>query len=125
MIVQALEFNGKMILVVKQYVKRGDIVWSFLGGQVEKGESVEHICIREVEEETGFIISIKKPLLAQHGKHTFLADIIGGSLKLDKSIPDNNDIIDNGWINDNEKLCDFTLKVLNYCKKRINGDYNE
>jgi 8-oxo-dGTP diphosphatase len=117
MISQVLIFNEKNeVLIVKQYVQQGDIVWNFLGGQVEKCESREEACIREVKEETGYSISIKKILLKTDNKCTFLAEVISGSLELDQTISDNADIIDNAWISlsDDEKWDNHTLFIIHH-----------
>jgi ADP-ribose pyrophosphatase YjhB (NUDIX family) len=58
MLSQAVITRNNEVLMVKQYVQRGDIVWNFPGGGIEEGETPEEACLREVEEETGFIVNI-------------------------------------------------------------------
>lgn len=52
MISQAFVIDNDKVLMVKQFVQRGDIVWNFPGGGIEKDETPEEACIREVMEET-------------------------------------------------------------------------
>ena len=48
------------LLMIKRAKKEGNLVWAFPGGKVEKGETKEEACIREVYEETGINVSIIK-----------------------------------------------------------------
>ncbi|WP_409340330.1 NUDIX hydrolase [Paenibacillus sp. MBLB4367] len=96
--------NGN-ILIVKN--KKGDsYYWGLPGGAAEDGETLEQALIREVKEETGFIIvisglnSVREMFFAEAGHHalivTFYAKIVGG--KIDINDPD-NDIIEVKWAN--------------------------
>lgn len=98
MIAQGLLIRGKEILMVKQHVERGDIVWNFPGGGIEEGETPEQACIREVKEETGYQIEITRLFLKTPQKYTFLAEIISGTLKLDLESKTNEDLIDAAWV---------------------------
>ncbi|WP_143014472.1 MULTISPECIES: NUDIX hydrolase [unclassified Paenibacillus] len=95
---QAVIFNPPHLLMVKQYVERGDIVWNFPGGGIEEGETPEEACVREVQEETGYVIQIVDLLHKQHGKYTFAAEIIGGAIKTEFIEKYNEDIIEVKWI---------------------------
>ncbi|WP_285850065.1 NUDIX hydrolase [Paenibacillus sp. MER 78] len=41
MIAEAIVIEGNRLLMVKQYVSRGDIVWNFSGGGIEVNETPE------------------------------------------------------------------------------------
>jgi len=114
MIAQAVILKNHQVLMVKQYVERGDIVWNFPGGSIEQNESPEEACIREVKEETGYDIRINKKLHEEGPKFSFLAEIIGGELFLDTDNKDNDDIIEIAWIplDDSEKFDHITLPML-------------
>ncbi|WP_328804081.1 NUDIX hydrolase [Paenibacillus glycinis] len=86
------------LLMVRQYVERGDIVWNFPGGGIEDGESPEQACVREVAEETGFQIKIIELISKKKEKYTYRAEIIGGTLKTEFNEPYNEDIIEVQWI---------------------------
>lgn len=66
--------------------KRKDYpIWDLPGGALEKEEALESCAIRETEEETGYIISIKRKIGEYYQpqyddmQHLFLGEIIGGS----------------------------------------------
>jgi 8-oxo-dGTP diphosphatase len=102
------------VLMVQQYVQRGDIVWNFPGGGMEENETLEQTCIREVREETGYEVQIKKLLFKGKEKFTFLAEVISGELSLDKELIGNEDLVDVKWISlqDYEKFDHYTRPVL-------------
>jgi 8-oxo-dGTP diphosphatase len=121
MISQAVIINNSNVLMVQQFVQRGDIVWNFPGGGIEKNETPEQACMREVKEETGYEIKVNKLLYQNQNKYTFLADIIGGSLCLDKELVGNEDLIDVKWISlfDNEKFDDYTSPIIELYRKEL------
>ncbi|XXM70788.1 NUDIX hydrolase [Lysinibacillus sphaericus] len=118
MIAQALVTQQNKILMVKQYVQRGDIVWNYPGGSIEEGETPEQACIREVKEETGYDIKIVRLLFKNSTKHTFIAEIAGGELYVDLDNEVNSDIIDAAWIaiDDKDKFDNYTAPLLNLLK---------
>jgi 8-oxo-dGTP diphosphatase len=98
MIAQVFVIRQNKVLMVKQHVERGDIVWNFPGGGIEEGETPEEAAIREAKEETGYEVKIIELLFANEKKYNYVAEIIGGELSLDKDNPDNEDIIDTAWV---------------------------
>jgi len=114
MISQALVLKGSKILMVKQFVQRGDIVWNFPGGGIEGIETPEEACVREVKEETGYNIVIKRLLFKSSNKFTFEAEITSGHLYLDINNEDNKDILDVDWvaIDEKDKFDTYTAPLL-------------
>jgi NADH pyrophosphatase NudC (nudix superfamily) len=81
-----LRREGKYLLVQEKQPKAYGL-WNLAAGKVDVGESIEEAAIREVYEETGFIVlldgkinveqsSINSPVL-----HAFKCKITGGELK--------------------------------------------
>ena len=94
MLSQGVIIRNNQLLLVKQKVKRGDIVWNFPGGGVESAETFEQACIREVREETGYNVKIIRLLFENESKHTFLCEVVSGEL----TIEDDEDILDVRWV---------------------------
>ena len=111
------------LLMVRQYVERGDIVWNFPGGGIEEGESPEEACIREVDEETGYKIELIELLCISNEKFTYRAEIIGGAIKTAFTEAFNEDIIDVQWIdlNSHHYFDTITSPIRDEFVRRLGG----
>lgn len=120
MIAQAVILYENHLLMVRQYVKRGDIVWNFPGGGVERHETPEEGCIREVREETGLEVLQLELLHVEKDKYTYLIKHIRGNIYLDKDNPDNDDILEVKWISLQEKSVfdSYTLPIVKMVHER-------
>ncbi|MEK3779236.1 NUDIX hydrolase [Paenibacillus sp. FSL R5-0810] len=118
-IAQAIIIKDKYILMVRQFVQRGAIVWNFPGGGIEEGETPDEACIREVKEETGLDVKALKLIQHQEGKYTYLVTDIEGRIHLDKSNKDNDDIIEIKWLSiDDYKIFDnYTKPIIELVRK--------
>ncbi len=93
-VIAALVFirKGDTILLVKQ--SYGNQYWSLPGGVVEFGESVDQAAIREVKEETGLDIRVKRMIGLysrpdeQSVAFTFEGEVICGKLTPNNEVSD-------------------------------------
>jgi 8-oxo-dGTP diphosphatase len=78
--------EGKLLMVL-QGKPEEEKRWSVPSGGLEKGETIEECCVREVWEETGYVVKIKEKLHIKEGVsfgilfkvQYFLAEVIIGS----------------------------------------------
>ena len=84
-----IEQEGKLLLVQQDYGAR---YWSLPGGVMEAGESVDQTAIREVKEETGLDIQLKRVVALYSKPHEnglavcFEGEVTGGVLAPDNEI---------------------------------------
>ncbi|HFJ9272668.1 MULTISPECIES: NUDIX domain-containing protein [Bacillus cereus group] len=98
--VTGILIEDEKVLLVKQKVANRD--WSLPGGRVENGETLEEAMIREMREETGLEVKIKKllyvcdkPDASPSLLHiTFLLERIEGEITLSSNEFDHNPIHD-------------------------------
>lgn len=81
--------QGKILMVKQSH--EGKDIWMVPGGGIEAGENSKEAAVREVEEETGLKIQIKRLLWhveevsearGQRFVNYFLAEILGGEMSL-------------------------------------------
>ncbi|TCW48287.1 ADP-ribose pyrophosphatase YjhB (NUDIX family) [Bacillus thuringiensis] len=78
------------VLMVLQGQKGEEKRWSVPSGGLEKGETLEECCIREVWEETGYNVEVVNKIYEKEGitygvpvyVHYYLVKKIGGSMKI-------------------------------------------
>ncbi|QNK60745.1 NUDIX hydrolase [Paenibacillus sp. PAMC21692] len=121
MIAQAVILQNDSLLMVRQYVQRGDIVWNFPGGGIEINETPEMACIREVKEETGIEVKGLYLIHEQNEKYTYLITKFEGQIKLDKDNKDNEDIIEVKWISQKgiNYLDSYTKPIMDIVSKKL------
>lgn len=82
-----LDSEERVLLVKTRHKKTGGYYWIAPGGMIEKGEYSREAAIREVKEETGLDISIRRLVWVEESKndkgevdyiHYFLGETIGG-----------------------------------------------
>ncbi|SDQ06334.1 NUDIX hydrolase [Virgibacillus salinus] len=88
--------NGELLMVL-QGKPEEDKTWSVPSGGLEKNESFEECCVREIKEETGYVAEVVDEIKVKKGiyekinisfeVHYFLVKIVGGDRKIQD--PDN------------------------------------
>jgi ADP-ribose pyrophosphatase YjhB (NUDIX family) len=74
-------------------------LWNLPAGHVDKGSSIEDTAVREVQDETGFLVELIDKVGLYHEsatstvKHVFLAQIISGQLKVQ-----HDELLDARWL---------------------------
>lgn len=98
--------EGK-VLIVRRKKGEGDLLWQFPGGTVEQGETFEQAVVRELKEETGVTVSIKKNLGERVHPYTkkYMAYIACQYIEGELIISD-DDLDKAEWV-DKDKLTDY------------------
>ncbi len=118
--------NGKYLLV-KAKVGAPKGLWNNPGGHKDEGETMAECARREVKEETGFDVVIKKLIGVYSGsveKNVFEAEIVSGNLKLPVG-----EIADAKWftIDEIKNLKNITLgarqSIFDYSVGKFNQRY--
>lgn len=89
--VAAIVVQGESILLEQRAIEPGYALWGIPGGMMESDEQPVEACQRELLEETGYEISIKRFVTANGGKTVcaivYEGEVVGGSLqKSDESL---------------------------------------
>lgn len=85
----------KEVLMVRQGKPEEEKVWTVPSGELEKKESFEACCVREIREETGYEVEVVAPLKVKQGTtyginvevHYFEVSVVGGRPQIQD--PDN------------------------------------
>lgn len=97
-----LQKNGKYLLVQEKLPKAYG-KWNLPAGHVDPGESTVDAAVREVQEETGFIVEVDTEVFSEsipereREFHIFAAQIIGGALSVQPE-----EILDAQWFSIDE-----------------------
>lgn len=111
-VVGCVIYKDSKYLMVQEKQDQAYGLWNLPAGHVDKGESLVHAALREVEEETGYSVHLLGELGIYHHtaqspvKHAYLAEITGGTLRAQKS-----EILQASWLTYKE------IKVLNQNEK--------
>jgi 8-oxo-dGTP diphosphatase len=58
----AIITRGDAVLMIQRRQKEGELLWAFVGGAVEEGETPEEAAVREVAEEVGLTVKAERVL---------------------------------------------------------------
>jgi 8-oxo-dGTP diphosphatase len=117
--------SGKYLLVQEAKPKAYKL-WNFPGGHVDPGETLEAAAIREMREETGYIVKILKQIQVSETHngairaHAYAAKITGGELRLPV-----DEILDAKWFSPEEIMALENMRDREYhiqMLKTLHGD---
>ena len=94
----ALVRNGKVLLIKRAFPPYQHL-WTFPGGRLEPGETVEQCVIREVKEELGLAVRNPQPVLVQQlgGGGTYQLAVFVSS-DFSGTIMPSSEIADHKWV---------------------------
>ncbi|WP_127752226.1 NUDIX domain-containing protein [Devosia sp. 1566] len=94
----ALVRNGKVLLIKRAFPPYQHL-WTFPGGRLEPGETIEQCVIREVKEELGLAVRNPQPVLVQQlgGGGTYQLAVFVSS-DFSGSIMPSSEIADHKWV---------------------------
>ena len=113
-----------MICQRPKHKKRG-MLWEFVGGKVEKGETKEQALIRECREELGVLVSVSNVFMeVDHIYPDVAVHLTLFNAKIEKGIPQKLEHNDIRWIRVNEiDVYDFCPADTEILKKLKEYDY--
>nr|WP_238403279.1 NUDIX domain-containing protein [Paenibacillus mesophilus] len=90
---------------------------------MDANETPEQACIREVQEETGLIVQELELLHETDKKYTYYVKSFEGTISLDKTLRENEDILELKWIGVNEYdyFDSYTRPMLELLSSKIAG----
>ncbi|WP_172122622.1 MULTISPECIES: NUDIX domain-containing protein [unclassified Devosia] len=94
----ALVRNGKVLLIKRAFPPYQHL-WTFPGGRLEPGETIEQCVIREVKEELGLAVRNPQPVLVQQlgGGGTYQLAVFVSS-DFSGTIMPSSEIADHKWV---------------------------
>ncbi|MDF2797880.1 MAG: hypothetical protein K0R85_624 [Devosia sp.] len=94
----ALVRNGKVLLIKRAFPPYQHL-WTFPGGRLEPGETIEQCVIREVKEELGLAVRNPQPVLVQQlgGGGTYQLAVFVSS-DFSGTIMPSSEIVDHKWV---------------------------
>lgn len=99
--------KGEMLVTKRHPNKKAGGLWEFIGGGVLAGETTAQAAIREVEEETGIVISADElSLLYTYEHKNYFMDIflVKKDVNINNIVLDKNETVDARWANKKELL---------------------
>lgn len=113
--------DGKFLLI-RRKVRLLKLEWAFPGGVIHEGETDEEAVIREVKEEVGIDVRVKKKLLERKHPDTFIQVAYFHCFpegKVNPKIREPHEIAEIAWVKPDEVLEKFTSDVHPTIKKFI------
>ncbi len=116
--------NGKFLMIKK--IRNDKIEFGFPGGLVEKSENLEEACKREVKEELGIDVEIKKLLYARKYTHPsgtedvgiyYLCEPKNKNFKLEKE--KDQKPIEIVWVDENDNIPEWAKNLIKKLKELL------